>query len=155
MDLRGRPGSSLTMVSSVRVVTTDDPECDQRFKDITYYQYIGLASPSAFEIIADNANFPFVFPDIRPGHLTSIVLAWSYIISCRWVEILLDAGENASFKHEFNAHLSEYNFWNLVINSRWVAQVERDNGLFVAPWMLRAKTCKVKRFETKIVHYHK
>lgn len=72
----------------------------------------------------------------RSGYLTSIVLAWSYILSSRWVEILQFAGKKSSLTHDQGEHLTT-NFWALVIQSRWATQVESDTGIFYAPWMLR------------------
>lgn len=84
--------------------TTDDPTCDQRWKNVEYLQLLGCTKSTIYEIRSEgletpSSPAPLGIPEEQAGYLTSIVLGWSYILSARWVEILQRAGEKASMLH--------------------------------------------------------
>ncbi|KAL9128707.1 MAG: hypothetical protein Q9217_002668 [Psora testacea] len=65
-------------------------------------------------------------------HLSRLILAWAFILSSRWVEILQMAGEKASMIQ--SEDVSRENFWNVVIRRQWQATMTRDGRNFYAPW---------------------
>lgn len=124
VDLRGRSNGPLTLHSSLHLGTTEDSSCDQSWKSIDYFQYFGFSKPVTFRQTESLSL------------LTNIILAWSYILSSRWVEILQHSGMKCSLTHIQGKHLSAH-FWTLVTKIQWTTQVEIDTQTFYAPWMLR------------------
>lgn len=145
IDLRERSNSPLMLRSSLRLGTTEDSSCDRRWKTIEYFQCLGFPKPMTYrETVTFSPATPGLEPS-RPGYLTSVILAWSYILSSRWVEILQLAGLKSSVTHDHGEQLTT-NFWVLITQNRWSTQVENDTGTFYAPWMLRKANCEeVKR----------
>jgi hypothetical protein len=147
VDVKGGPKSPLTLRSSLQLVTTDDLVCKQSWKTIDYLQCLGFPVPMTYKLESGTSTPPSVSLGLAPdrsGYLTSVTLAWSYILSCRWVEILQRAGEKSSLRHDRGEKITT-SFWDLVIRSRWEAQVERSKGTFYAPWMLRKENSEVQR----------
>ncbi|KAL2000266.1 hypothetical protein VTN02DRAFT_3329 [Thermoascus thermophilus] len=136
VDITGGRRSPLVLRSSIRLETTDDPACEQRWKTIDYLQCLGFPLPMTCETKKTKMPLPLSNLPDRQGYLTSIILAWSYIISCRWVEILQRAGQRSVLLHDQGKPLRSC-FWDLIIQSRWSAQVESVRRTFYAPWMLR------------------
>jgi hypothetical protein len=64
-------------------------------------------------------------PAPRFEHLTRLVLAWSYILCCRWVEILKLSGEEAALLHQGQ----DADFWSLLRDERWQATVKHSGKL--------------------------
>lgn len=153
VDLIGRSKSPLTLRSSLLIETTEDPTCERRWKTIDYIQCLGFPTPMTYntkcEIPEPPSNSLPSAPD-RSGYLTSITLAWSYIISCRWVKILQHAGQKSSLMHHGDQQITSC-FWDLVIGSRWVAQVKRAKGISYAPWMLRKDHFKMEKQYVKFL----
>jgi hypothetical protein len=87
VDLRGRSNGPLTLHSSLHLGTTEDFSCDQSWKRIDYIQYLGFAKLVVFRQ-TESPSFP-----------TNIVLAWSCILSSRWVEILQSSGMKSSLTY--------------------------------------------------------
>lgn len=144
IDLRGRSNSQLILRSSLHLGTTEGSSCDQAWKTIEYLQFLGFPKPVTFRQ-TETPSSVFLRSG-RSGYLTSIILAWSYILSSRWVEILRLAGKKSSLTHIQGKHLST-DFWTLVIKSHWATQVENDTETFYAPWMLRKENYDVgKRY---------
>jgi hypothetical protein len=147
VDVHGGTKSPLTLRSSLQLVTTEDPICEQSWKTIDYLQCLGFPVPMIYKPESETSTPPSASLGLasdRSGYLTSITLAWSYILSCRWVEILQHAGKKSSLRHDRGEQILT-NFWDLVIRSRWVAQVERSKRTFYAPWMLRKENSEVQR----------
>jgi hypothetical protein len=142
VDIQGGSKFPLTLRSSLHLETTEDPACEQRWKSIDYVQCLGFPTPMEFKIRKAASESSLQLPGItlgRSGYLTSIALAWSYILSCRWVEILQNSGERSSLSHSQGAGIKS-NFWDLIVQSRWSAQVTRGKRPSYAPWMLRLDT---------------
>ncbi|KAB8207173.1 hypothetical protein BDV34DRAFT_211773 [Aspergillus parasiticus] len=120
VNISGRPKSFLVLKSSLQVKTTEDSNCDQSQKPIDYLQCVGSPAPVKYRTKAETeleAAIPVYTKPLRSGYFTNIVLAWSYIISCRWVEILQQA-----------------------------ARVEKLKGVFYSPWMVRREGSRNKRY---------
>ncbi|PWY72383.1 hypothetical protein BO70DRAFT_342415 [Aspergillus heteromorphus CBS 117.55] len=146
VNLDGGPKSPLTLQSSLRIGTTEDTSCDQSERPIDYFQCLGFPTPSVYKTDTETqlpATHLCSVP-IRSRYLTSIILAWSYIISCRWVEILQQAGQKSLILHGQGAQLTEC-FWSIVIRSQWMAQVKVRKEASYAPWMLREERMEVER----------
>ncbi|PLN84980.1 hypothetical protein BDW42DRAFT_198856 [Aspergillus taichungensis] len=139
VNIIGRPNSFLILRSSLQIRTTEDPDCSQPQKSIDYYQCLGSPSPVIYKVKSDaqlQATLPICTRPFRSGYYTSIVLSWSYIISCRWVEILQKAGEDSELVHNNENTCIKDAFWDIVTNGSWRALVRRGKGTFVSPWML-------------------
>lgn len=135
----GRRKSPLTLRSFLRLDTTDDPSCNYPQKDIPYVQCLGFPEPMTYKVARgplDSCAVSIGISSDRARTFTSIALAWSYVLSCRWVEILQDAGEHSSLCVQQSENFAT-NFWHLVVQSRWSAQVKKGKGIFYAPWVLR------------------
>lgn len=149
VDIVGRRRRLLTLHSSMRIGTTEEPSCDQRWKSIVHFQYLAFPAPRVYKTTSQTlvpSNVPHELARNRSGYLTSFTLAWSYVLSCRWVEILQCAGEKSSLWHSRGEHITEH-FWDLVIRCRWIAQLNRKTGTFYPQWMLREENNKVgKRY---------
>ena len=100
-----------------------------------YFQCIAVSSSIILrlELVASD-------PTSLPGsqqtrYLTSITIAWSYIISCLWVERLERAGETCMLLQENPGYTP--GFWETITQSRWSAQIKRRKGTWFSPWMLQ------------------
>ncbi|PYI00192.1 hypothetical protein BO71DRAFT_341601 [Aspergillus ellipticus CBS 707.79] len=136
IHITGGHKSPLVLRSSFQLETTQDDACDQRWKFIDYFQCIGfpLSMVSRLKVVASDST---CLPNSRrTGYLTSITLAWSYIISCRWVEILQSAGETCMLFHQNDTEYT-VGFWETINQNRWSAQIKRDKGTWFSPWMLQ------------------
>ncbi|RAL04240.1 uncharacterized protein BO80DRAFT_400647 [Aspergillus ibericus CBS 121593] len=147
INIAGGRRSYLTLTSTLQIQTTDNPDCDQPEKPIDYYQCLGRPSPATYETKADTP-LPVAIPvsanPLRAGYLTNIVLAWSYIISSRWVEIMQLAGMESQMLLDHDTRIEEC-FWDIVTQSGWVARVKWNQGVFYSPWMLRSEDDKKER----------
>ena len=56
-------------------------------------------------------------------HFSFLVLAWTFVLSSRWVEILKPAGEQACMT--FSKEGSMKDFWRLVARQQWQAIIIR------------------------------
>ncbi|KNG90611.1 hypothetical protein ANOM_001329 [Aspergillus nomiae NRRL 13137] len=127
--------------------------CDQPQKSIDYLQCLGCPAPVTYRTKAEaqlDAAIPICAKPLRSGYFTSIVLAWSYIISCRWVEILQQAGEESQIFHEQGMQIED-DFWDVITQGYWVARVKKHKGAFYSPWMLRREGTSIKRRDWKPV----
>jgi hypothetical protein len=139
-------------LDQVPIVTTDDlliecalqwetatgPDCDQRNKSTKFYQMLGCAEPSIIDFSdGTEEKQPWYpgFPAERRRELTCLVLAWSYVICCRWVEILRNAGEKAFLYYE-SPDYKAIDSWDVVVKCRWKAVIIRKEETFCAPWLL-------------------
>ena len=114
--------------------TTADSACEQPTKRTYHYLTMGALQPLACEHL-DAGEHAFSWPGMQAGqmkHLSRLILAWSFTLSSRWVEILCAAGEKASMRQ--NANISSDNFWEIVIGRQWEAAVTRGKNTFYAPW---------------------
>ncbi|KAE8350625.1 hypothetical protein BDV28DRAFT_162842 [Aspergillus coremiiformis] len=153
VNVSGKPGSFLVLKSSLQVKTTEVPNCDQPQKSIDYLQCLGSPAPVTYRSKAETqleAAIPVCANPFRSGYFTSIVLAWSYIISCRWVEILQQAGEESQILHEQGMQIED-SFWDIVTQGRWVARVKTRKGVFYSPWMLKREGIINKGDDWKLV----
>jgi hypothetical protein len=113
----------LVLRSSLEVETTNDVACEQRLKAIDYFQCLGFPLPKTYNELSPSDINLTDSPDGKQ-YFTSIVLAWSYIISSRWVEILQCAGETSLLYHGQDIEFKDH-FWDLIIHHRWLAVVKR------------------------------
>ncbi|PYI06444.1 hypothetical protein BO78DRAFT_315352 [Aspergillus sclerotiicarbonarius CBS 121057] len=143
----GGSKAPLILRSSFRLETADDMDCHQHWKSSDYLQCIGFLSPVTYNITAENQQPISLFSSpLRRGYLTSIIMAWSYIISCRWVEILQRAGWKCSIFHDRDVQLADC-FWDIVTRSRWLARSETKKGIHHSPWMLKDRKMKSEKHD--------
>ncbi|KAE8331401.1 hypothetical protein BDV39DRAFT_189813 [Aspergillus sergii] len=98
-------------------------------KLIDYLQCLGSPAPVKYRTKTETkleAAIPVCAKPLCSGYFTNIVLAWSYIISCRWVEILQYAGEESQILHEYGMQIED-SFWDIVT----------QGCVFYSPWMVR------------------
>ncbi|RAK71715.1 uncharacterized protein BO72DRAFT_441329 [Aspergillus fijiensis CBS 313.89] len=128
--------------SEICIDSTQDPSCDQPRMSLKYRHFIAKPRPvtcrTATEMPTEVA-IPASASPLRAGYFTSIALAWSYILSSRWVEILQQAGLECHMFHAKGLQL-ENSFWDIVLQGHWEARC-RDPGdeeeQLYSPWMLR------------------
>ncbi|GAQ43821.1 similar to Pc13g13620 [Aspergillus niger] len=144
VHITGRRRTFLMLRSSLQIHSTDDPDCDQPYKLIDYLQCLGSPKPVVYKLKVETQLQP-VLPihtkAFRSGYFTNIVLAWSYIVSCRWSEICQRAGWNSQILHE-NGMQIEDSFWHLVTQGCWRALVKKETAKFCSPWMLGSEGAK-------------
>ncbi|KAJ5698219.1 hypothetical protein N7462_000224 [Penicillium macrosclerotiorum] len=130
-------GRQYALDISLRVQTTDCPDCDQRWKSIDYFQFLALPKPRIYK---ENKLSPQQqetdFAAQQSPYFSSIVLAWSYIISCRWAEILQASGLETIIRHSNSRSLTD-SFWDIIIGHQWSAEVKSGSAPSYSPWMLR------------------
>ncbi|PYH69291.1 uncharacterized protein BO88DRAFT_443893 [Aspergillus vadensis CBS 113365] len=130
VHITGRRRTFLMLRSSLQIHSTDDPDCDQPYKLINYLQCLGSPKPVVYKLKAETQLQP-VLPirtkAFRSGYFTNIVLAWSYIVSCRWSELFQRAGWNSQVLHE-NGMQIEDSFWHLVTQGCWLALVKKETA---------------------------
>jgi hypothetical protein len=135
LDVSGGYKCPLIIRSSLRIETAREGTCDKRWKCIDFSQCLGFPSPKFFEKKRSSSQYPFLsFPTLRidQASLTTVTLAWSYILSCRWAEICQSAGERTML-----LHLDGLDFWELITRSCWSARMQRGRGTIFSPWQLR------------------
>jgi hypothetical protein len=109
LNLKGHRKYPLGLRFSLELETVGDMDCDQRWKDYVYSQRLGVPSPMVYKTSTEGQlpeGTPCYFSAPHSGYLTSITLAWSYIISCRWVEILQQAGHKSLLIHDQGAQMA-------------------------------------------------
>lgn len=115
-------------------VTTKDSACERPTKRTYHYLNIGALRSLAFEYW-DASEDAFPWPGLQADqmkHLSRLILAWAFILSSRWVEILTAAGEQATMNQ--SEAIDEGTFWKVVIGRQWQATMIRGGKIFYAPW---------------------
>lgn len=115
-------------------VTTKDAACERPTKRTYHYLNIGVLRPLAYEY-SDASENAFPWPGLQPDqtkHLSRLILAWAFILSSRWVEILTAAGEKAAMN--LSENIEKGTFWKVVIGRQWQATMIRGGKTFYAPW---------------------
>lgn len=140
----GKSRSFLILKSLICIRTTEDSGCSQPDKSIPFLQCTGSPKPVTYRTKDIHPQASFCGQNVRSAYLTSVVLAWSYVISCRWVEILKRAGEDSQILHDRTTQIDNC-FWDIVTQGRWKAHVKRDDGVFYSPWMMRREGDKRKK----------
>ena len=123
---------------SLEWTTTKDASCDQPVKRTHHYLTLGITEPVGYKFLDPSEACPYwpgIGPDRAP-YLSYLIFGWTYILSCRWVEILQDAGEEVVLRQ--SEDLNHRNFWELVVGPRWQALIVRGRNTFYAPWSLGA-----------------
>ncbi|KAL4893332.1 hypothetical protein BDV59DRAFT_207821 [Aspergillus ambiguus] len=140
-NITGKSGYFLILKYSMQIRTTHDPNCDHPHKMIDYMQCLGSPAPAAYQLKTETqiqAALPPSTKNFRSGYFTNVVLAWSYIVSCRWVEIFQQAGWKSQLLHENNMQIKDA-FWDIVTQSCWVALARKRKADFYSPWMLTSR----------------
>ena len=129
--------------------TTKDSACERPTKRTYHYLNIGTLGPLACEYSDASENtFPWVGHQSDPIEILSrLILAWDFILSSRWVEILTAAGEKAVMSQ--SEKIEQETFWKVVIGRQWQATMIRGGKTFYAPW------CTGRRIMTPdyVCHY--
>ena len=135
IHMTGSHKSPLVLRSSFQLETTKDDACDQSWKSIDYFQCIAFPSSMISKLKGVASDSTCLPNSQQTGYLTSITLAWSYIMSCRWIEILQSAGETCMLLEENQEYT--WGFWETITQSRWSAQIKRRKRTWFFPWMLQ------------------
>lgn len=128
----------LQLECALEIETANHVDCDQPLKVLKTFQSLGYQKPRTYEHPKASCLYEAYpgFTDVTAKYLSSLVLAWSYILSCRWVEALSKAGMTASLQLS-GPKDAEAGFWRTVVESRWRAIVVQDSNTYNAPWTLR------------------
>jgi hypothetical protein len=115
------------------------PECMQHEKRVPYHLLIGRSAWNTYEVVCsrehENASqLGLSLHSLRS--LTRLALTWSYILCCRWVEILQGAGENAEIIRPEIGTAND--FWEVIHREQWQAIVSYNGKVYYAPFMLRS-----------------
>lgn len=135
----GSTPSDLIVDLFMSLETCPLPECMQCEKRIPYHLLIGCSTWNTYEVVQshdDKKVSQLGLPLHSLQSLTRLVLAWSYVLCRRWVEILQDAGEKAAILRPDNG--STDNFWEMIQGEQWQAIVSHNGKVYYAPFMLRS-----------------
>ena len=127
----------LKVECAVRWKTTEHTQCDQTEKLIQFRQLLGYADPPLYNI-CDRAPAAFLYSEfgLDQGSVFScLILGWSYVLCCRWVEILQSSGHKAFLRHK-SSDVTE-STWHLILGSHWEAVLIQNEESFYSPWMLQ------------------
>ena len=127
---------NLQLKFALEWVTTKDVACEQPTKRTYHYLTIGVPEPQACEELDVSRNtFPWAgFPPDQTKYLPCLILAWAFILSSRWVEILTAAGEKVVMNQ--SEKIEKETFWKVVVDGQWQAIVVRGSKPFDAPWCM-------------------
>ncbi len=125
-------------------MTTTNVDCERPIKRTYHYQTMGALQLLRWEYSDASENgFEFLgYQAKRMKSFSHLVLAWAYILSSRWVEILKAGGEKASMSQ--SASINREDFWEVVMHSHWRATVTRGDKTFYAPWCMERGYATVK-----------
>jgi hypothetical protein len=130
-------GCGLMVLCALKLETTSHPECDQSIKLIKYASNIASSKRKAINLSSCTGEVHLLYSKLQShciGNLTCLVLAWSYILCSRWVELLQNAGEDASLSQRDQ---ETNNIWGLIMDGQWTATITRDKKTYYAPWMFK------------------
>lgn len=121
-------------------LTTRDATCERPLKRTYHHQTLAALRPQEWEYLdaSDNTFLWSRHQARQMKHLSRLVLAWAYILSSRWVEILKTSGEKASMRQ--SEGINRDNFWEVVIERSWHATLARSGKVFYAPWCVERET---------------
>ena len=112
--------------------TTTTTECDVKVKSLSHHMRLGLSTPITYgyqqKIQHEAMPSRFGFS----AHISFLVRAWCYILSCRWVEMLAKAGEDAQLWQSRRSETSD--LWATAVTGEWHAIVVRGDQRYYAPW---------------------
>lgn len=143
----------LKVECAVRWITTAHTQCDQNEKIIRFGQHLGYAYPARYDIY-DTAPAVFLYSGLGLNlgcDFSCLILAWSYVLSCRWVEILQGSGHKAFLRHK-SSGVTE-STWHLILGSHWEAVLVWDEESFYAPRILLPETAHSKRLFRTFVSF--
>lgn len=112
--------------------------CEQREKRVPYHLLIGRSTRNIYREVSacDHKKVSqLTLPLCSLKSLRRLVLSWSYVLCCRWVEILQGSGEKAVLLHP-PADVAN-DFWEIIHGEQWQAVVEHKGRIYYAPFMLR------------------
>ena len=117
-------------------VTTTYSACERPTKRTYHYLNIGVLEPLACES-SDASENAFPWAGLQPDqmeHHSPLILAWVFILSSRWVEILAAAGEEAAMNQ--SEKMEKGTFWKIINGRQWQATMVRGGKTFYAPWYM-------------------
>lgn len=155
VNIVGGSKSPLILQSSFHLKTSDHIDCDQREKTFKYLQCFAFASPMVYKTTTEShlgESTPSRSSALQSGQFTTIVLAWSYIVSSRWVEILQKAGWNSMILHDQSMQMTDC-FWDMIVKGLWQAKLRTKKGTHYSPWMLRDNSRKEKVWYVKKIEF--
>ena len=130
-------GTSPLMRYALEWMTTEDSTCKRPVKRTYHYQILGRRQPLVCRLLnGAEDGFPSLgLPADQMKHFTRLVLAWAFILSSRWVDILTAAGEEVSMTLQDN--VDGEGFWEVIIEQQWEAMMTRGQDTFYAPWSIQ------------------
>lgn len=118
--------------------TTAHTDCSQPIKRTRHYYTLGITEPIKYGFLqvpeAGSHTWLCIEAD-QAKYLIHLIFAWTFIVSSRWVEILQVAGEEVYLRVEED--INSKNFWKIVTEQRWQANIISEQITLYAPWSLR------------------
>lgn len=127
----------LVVECTLEYKTTEHSKCVHNRRSSKFYQILGHSWPLPFSPCANTKYGASLYPGLasnRLQDLSCLILIWSYILSCRWVEMLQRAGHKAFLLHQ--THFPAVPGWDLIAKCRWEAILITKEATYYAPWML-------------------
>ena len=112
--------------------TTEASVCDVKARCLTHYARLGLSTPIRYQHEEGPLDPALSLGFGSSPYMPCLVRAWCYILSCRWIETLVTAGQQAQLRQP--TQLSSCNFWETVVAGRWHAVLIRGKNTYYAPW---------------------
>jgi hypothetical protein len=127
----------LTLKFELQIKTSVHPECDQPSRVFPHNLHLTRKEPQLYRVHEVSHASP-LFPGLRVDRacqFTCLALAWSYVLSCRWVEILQQAGEQATLQHQ-NVAPGSSESWAMLRRGEWCATATREGRVYYSPWLM-------------------
>lgn len=112
--------------------TTMASICDVKTRSLTHYVRLGLSRPVRYQHEEGALNSTLSLGLGASPVMPCLIRAWCYILSCRWVETLAMAGQEAHLLQPTQTNMS--NFWETTVEGEWHAVVIRGERTYHAPW---------------------
>lgn len=112
--------------------TTTTAECDVKIKNLSHHMRLGLSTPITYGYQRNIQHQAILSPFGSSPHVSFFVRVWCYILSCRWVEMLARAGEDAQLWQSRQSDTTD--LWKALVAGEWHAIVVRGDQKYYAPW---------------------
>lgn len=112
--------------------TTKASACDVKIRNLFHHARLGLSTPIGYQHEEGTLKPTLSLGLGASPNMPCLIRAWCYILSCRWVERLAIAGQQAHLLQPTQLNFS--NFWEIAVAGEWRAVVIRGEKTYYAPW---------------------
>lgn len=106
--------------------------CEAKTQELSHCIRLGLSIPITYRYQQKIEHEAMPSPFGSSSHMSFLVRAWCYILSCRWVEMLASAGEDAQLWQSKRSDATD--LWKTAVTEEWHAVVVRGDQRYHAPW---------------------